>query len=420
MSPLWLYRLFTNVGGPLVEGLLRRRLSQGKEDAARISERRGVASLPRPDGKLIWIHAASVGESQSSLALIAKLLEAEPETHVLQTTGTMTSAHLMQERLPPRSFHQFVPVDRLSWVRAFLDHWQPDIALWMESELWPNLVQETARRNIPSVLVNARMSRRSFGRWRRFSGTARKLLGTFSLCLAQTEEQADFLRHLGASPVQYLGNLKFSAAALPAELSALSNAKAELGDRPLWLAASTHPGEEEMAADVHDRLSMEWPDLLTVIVPRHPARGDEIAKALRARGRSVSLESSGDGFAGDIYVADTLGELGFFYRLATVAFIGGSMASHGGHNPLEAAQLDCAVVLGPDMGNFATVASELLDAGGALQVSDGVAVADAVAKLLRDPAAQARQAAAATQVASDNAGAVVRIHEEITGLMNGG
>jgi 3-deoxy-D-manno-octulosonic-acid transferase len=420
MSPLWLYRLFTNVGGPLVEGLLRRRLSQGKEDAARISERRGVASLPRPDGKLIWIHAASVGESQSSLALIAKLLEAEPETHVLQTTGTMTSAHLMQERLPPRSFHQFVPVDRLSWVRAFLDHWQPDIALWMESELWPNLVQETARRNIPSVLVNARMSRRSFGRWRRFSGTARKLLGTFSLCLAQTEEQADFLRHLGASPVQYLGNLKFSAAALPAELSALSNAKAELGDRPLWLAASTHPGEEEMAADVHDRLSMEWPDLLTVIVPRHPARGDEIAKALRARGRSVSLESSGDGFAGDIYVADTLGELGFFYRLATVAFIGGSMASHGGHNPLEAAQLDCAVVLGPDMGNFATVASELLDAGGALQVSDGVAVADAVAKLLRDPAAQARQAAAATQVASDNADAVVRIHEEITGLMNGG
>jgi len=420
MSPLWLYRLFTNVGGPLVEGLLRRRLSQGKEDAARISERRGVASLPRPDGKLIWIHAASVGESQSSLALIAKLLEAEPETHVLQTTGTMTSAHLMQERLPPRSFHQFVPVDRLSWVRAFLDHWQPDIALWMESELWPNLVQETARRNIPSVLVNARMSRRSFGRWRRFSGTARKLLGTFSLCLAQTEEQADFLRHLGASPVQYLGNLKFSAAALPAELSALSNAKAELGDRPLWLAASTHPGEEEMAADVHDRLSMEWPDLLTVIVPRHPARGDEIAKALRARGRSVSLESSGDGFAGDIYVADTLGELGFFYRLVTVAFIGGSMASHGGHNPLEAAQLDCAVVLGPDMGNFATVASELLDAGGALQVSDGVAVADAVAKLLRDPAAQARQAAAATQVASDNADAVVRIHEEITGLMNGG
>ena len=420
MSPLWLYRLFTNAGGPLIDGLLRRRLSQGKEDAARISERRGIASRPRPDGKLIWIHAASVGESQSSLALIEKLLEAEPETHVLQTTGTMTSAHLMQERLPPRSFHQFVPVDRLSWVRTFLDHWQPDIALWMESELWPNLVQETARRNIPSVLVNARMSQRSFGRWRRFSGTARKLLSSFSLCLAQTEEQADFLRHLGASPVQYLGNLKFSAAALPAEVSALNEAKAELGDRPLWLAASTHPGEEEMAADVHDRLSVEWPDLLTVIVPRHPARGDEIAKALRARGRSASLKSSGDGFAGDIYVADTLGELGLFYRLATVAFIGGSMASHGGHNPLEAAQLDCAVVLGPDMGNFTTVARELLDAGGALQASDGAAVAASVAKLLRDPAAQVRQAEAAAQVASDNADAVVRIHEEIAGLMNGG
>jgi 3-deoxy-D-manno-octulosonic-acid transferase len=420
MSPLWLYRLFTDVGGPLVDGFLRRRLSQGKEDAARISERRGVANRPRPDGKLIWIHAASVGESQSSLALIAKFLEAEPETHVLQTTGTLTSAHLMQERLPPRSFHQFVPVDRLLWVRTFLDHWQPDIALWMESELWPNLVQETARRKIPSILVNARMSRRSFKHWRRFSGTARKLLGTFSLCLAQTEEQADFLRCLGAAPVKYLGNLKFSAAALPVEISALDALKAELGDRPLWLAASTHPGEEKMAADVHDRLSVEWPNILTVIVPRHPVRGDEIAKALRARGLSVSLKSSNDGFSGDVYVADTLGELGLFYRLANITFIGGSMASHGGHNPLEAAQLDCAIVLGPDMGNFATVARELLDVGGALQVSDGTAIADAVAELLRDPATRERQIKTAARVAADNADAVVRIHEEVAGLMNGG
>ena len=419
MNPLLLYRLFTNVGGPLVEGLLRRRLSQGKEDAARISERRGVANRPRPDGKLIWIHAASVGESQSSLALIAKLLEAEPETHVLQTTGTLTSANLMQERLPPRSFHQFVPVDRLLWVRTFLDHWQPDIALWMESELWPNLVQETARRKIPSILVNARVSRRSFEHWRRFSGTARKLLGTFSLCLAQTEEQADLLRRLGATPVKYLGNLKFSAAVLPAEISALDTIKAELGDRPLWLAASTHPGEETMAADVHDRLSVEWPNILTVIVPRHPVRGDEIAKALRARGLSVSLKSSKNGSAGDVYVADTLGELGLFYRLANVTFIGGSMASHGGHSPLEAAQLDCAVVFGPDMGNFATVARELLDAGGALQVSDGTAVADAVAKLLRNPAIRERQTKTAARVAADNADAVLRIHEEVAGLMNG-
>jgi 3-deoxy-D-manno-octulosonic-acid transferase len=419
MSPLWLYRLFTNVGGPLVDGLLRRRLSQGKEDAARISERRGVANRPRPEGKLIWVHAASVGESQSSLVLIAKLLEAEPETHVLQTTGTLTSAHLMQERLPSRSFHQFVPFDRLPWVRTFLDHWQPDMALWMESEFWPNLMQETARQKIPSILVNARMSRSSFERWRWFSGTARKLLGTFSLCLAQTEEQADFLRRLGAAEVKCLGNLKFSAAALPAEKSALDALKAELGDRPFWLAASTHPGEEKMAADVHKRLSVEWPNILTVIVPRHPIRGDEIAKALRARGLSVSLKSLGDGSTGDVYVADTLGELGLFYRLANVTFIGGSMASHGGHNPLEAAQLDCAVVLGPDMRNFKTVARELLHAGGALQASDGTAVADAVAKLLRNPTLRERQAKTAARIATDNADAVLRIHEKISDLMNG-
>lgn len=420
MSPLWLYRFFTDAGGPLVEALLRRRLAQGKEDAARIAERRGIASRTRPEGKLIWLHAASVGESQSSLALIAKLLESEPNSHVLQTTGTLTSARLMQERLPEGSFHQFAPVDRRPWVRQFLEHWQPDLAIWMESELWPNLVQETARRQIPSVLVNARMSQRSFGRWKQFSGTAKQLLGTFSLCLAQTEEQADYLRRLGAGPVKYLGNLKFSAAALPADPAALSELEGKVDGRPVWLASSTHPGEEALAADVHKILSATWPDLLTVIVPRHPARGPDVAKIVKDKGLSVSLRSAGGDLSSEVYVADTLGELGLFYRLSKIAFIGGSMASHGGHNPLEAAQLDCAVVLGPDMGNFATVARELLDAGGARQTADRQQVAEAVTRLLHDRTGRDEQAVAAARVASENADAVVRIHAEIADLMNGG
>ncbi len=418
MSPLWLYRAMTYAGAPFIEALLHRRLSAGKEDPERLSERRGVASTPRPDGKLIWLHAASVGESQSSLALIEKFLEERPELHVLQTTGTLTSARLMQDRLPKRSFHQFAPIDHLPWVRRFLDHWQPDMALWMESELWPNLVLEAHHRKIPSVLVNARMSNRSFRRWRLFSGTARNLLQSFSLSLAQTEEQASYLRQLGADPVMHLGNLKFSATQLPVEDTAWDTLTAAVAGRPVWLAASTHPGEEEIAATVHARLTENWPNLLTVIVPRHPARGGQIAQDLRTRGFSVTQRSCDGNSLAEIYIGDTLGELGLFYRLSKIAFIGGSMAHHGGHNPLEAARLDCAVVLGPDMGNFATVTCELLKANGALQASNTDEIVESVLALLHNGAERDRMTGAAADVAIRNADAVERIHDEISRLMD--
>ena len=420
MSPLWLYRAITYAGAPIIKALLHRRLSAGKEDPDRLSERKGIASVSRPDGKLIWLHAASIGESQSSLALIEKLLAGRPDLHVLQTTGTLTSARLMQDRLPERSLHQFAPIDRLPWVRRFLDHWQPDMALWMESELWPNLVLEARRRNIPSVLVNARMSNRSFRRWRQFSGTARKLLQSFSVCLAQTEEQASYLRQLGADPVIYLGNLKFSATPLPVESTTLDTLAAAVAGRPVWLAASTHAGEEEIAATVHTRLTKTWPDLLTVIVPRHPARGGQIAQELRARGFTVTQRSCDGNNLADIYIGDTLGELGLFYRLSKIAFIGGSMAHHGGHNPLEAAQLDCAVVLGPDMGNFATVAREVLEAKGALQASTTDEIVESVSALLHNGAERDLMARAAADIAIRNADAVERIHDEISRLMDDG
>ena len=418
MSPLWLYRATTYAGAPFIEALLQWRLSVGKEDPERLSERKGVASVSRPDGKLIWLHAASVGESQSSLALIEKLLVERPDLHVLQTTGTLTSARLMQDRLPERSFHQFAPIDRLPWVRSFLDHWQPDMALWMESELWPNLVLEARHRKIPSVLVNARMSDSSFHRWRQFSGTARDLLQSFSLSLAQTEEQASYLRQLGADPVMYLGNLKFSATQLPVEDTAWNTLAAAVAGRPVWLAASTHPGEEEIAATVHAHLTENWPNLLTIIVPRHPARGGQIAQYLRTQGFSVTQRSCEGNSLAEIYIGDTLGELGLFYRLAKIAFIGGSMAHHGGHNPLEAAQLNCAVVLGPDMGNFATVTRELLKANGALQASTTDEIVESVSALMHNGTERDRMAAAAADFAIKNADAVERIHDEISRLMD--
>ena len=421
MGALLLYRGLTGIGGPMIEYLLRRRLARGKEDSQRLAERRGIASLPRPAGKLVWLHAASVGEAQSSLALIARFLDGDPALHVLLTTGTVTSACLMAERLPPRSFHQYAPLDRLPWVRRFFDHWRPDLALWMESELWPNLVTEARRRNIPTILVNARMSSRTYARWRRLSGTARELIGGFAMCLAQTAEQAERLRQLGAGQAKCLGNLKFSAAALPADPTEVERLRDMIGDRPLWLAASTHPGEEEMAARAHRALAPSHPGLLTVVVPRHPDRGDEVAATLAGLGLRVNRRSEGRPIAADdaVYLADTLGELGLFYRLAGIAFVGGSTAAHGGHNPLEAAQLGCAVIHGPDMANFASVAHDLAAAGGAVEVAGAAALGAAVGRFLDDAEARRRCAEAGAGVAAASADAVERIYAEIATFMSG-
>jgi len=418
MNALWAYRWLTNAGQPLIEALLRRRLSQGKEEPTRLDERRGIASLPRPSGSMIWVHAASVGEAQSSLVLIEAILRDRPGCHILQTTGTLTSATLMKERLPEGSFHQFAPIDRLTWVRRFLDHWQPDCALWMESELWPNLVLETNRRGIPSALVNARMSPRTFRRWQRLSGSAKQLLNCFSLCLAQTEEQGEYLRQLGADTVQCLGNLKFSADPLPADEDELSSLRAVVGQRPVWLAASTHPGEEDLATEVHKILRARHPELLTVIAPRHPARSDEIAERLKSGKIEFSRRSRGEVPDREVYLADTLGELGLLYRLSSVAFIGGSMGTHGGHNPIEAARLNCAILHGPDMGNFKVIAEELRNAGGAVAVESAEALAEAVGHMLEDSSAMANTAAAAGRVAADNVDAVNRIYDALARVMD--
>ncbi|MBO89851.1 MAG: 3-deoxy-D-manno-octulosonic acid transferase [Rickettsiales bacterium] len=419
MNVLWIYRWLTIVGRPLIEGLLRRRISQGKEDPARLLERRGIASFPRPSGELIWVHAASVGEAQSSLVLIEKILQNRRGCHVLQTTGTLTSATLMNERLPDGSFHQFAPIDRLPWVNRFLDHWQPDCALWMESELWPNLVIETSRRGIPSALVNARMSARTFRRWQRLSGSASQLLKSFSLCLAQTAEQGNHLRKLGAESVQCLGNLKFSADPLPADESELLNIREIVKHRPIWLAASTHPGEEEVVIEAHKILRTYYPEILTVIAPRHPARSDEIADLLKSANIEFSRRSLSEKPLCETYLADTLGELGLLYRLSRVAFIGGSMGMHGGHNPIEAASLNCAIIHGPDMGNFKSIADELHKADGAVVVVSSDSLAEAVGLLLKDNSALELAIAAASRVAAENTGAVDRIYNALASVMDG-
>jgi len=404
-----LYRVLTTLGGPLIRHYLDRRLARGKEDPVRFAERLGKPGLPRPDGGLVWLHAASVGEAVSMLPVV-EALQKRPGVTVLVTTGTVTSAAMMKDRLPDGAIHQFVPVDRIAWVRRFLDHWKPDLALWAESEFWPNLLLETAQRKIPLVLLNGRISARSFRRWLKMRGFIGRLLSCFVLCLGQTDEDARRLSALGAAKTACLGNLKFAAPALPAEAEALAALQTALGDRPRWLAASTHAGEEALAGRVHKALAI--PGLVTLIVPRHPNRGAEIAAELEAMGLNPTRRSLGQP-VGDVHIADTMGELGLFYRAAPLVFVGKSLAGEGGQNPLEPARLGASVLFGPHMGNFADIADRMRASGAAKQVADEGDLVAALQQRLADPELMAREGEQAKRFASAEDGVLAAVIEAI-------
>jgi 3-deoxy-D-manno-octulosonic-acid transferase len=400
-----LYRAATSLGGPLLGLELRRRLRRGKEDPARLPERFGVPGLPRPEGTLVWVHAASVGESLSVLPLIDALLERWRGLEILLTSGTVSSARILAARLPQRVLHQFVPLDRAAAWRRFLGHWRPSLALLVESELWPNLILEARGRGVPLALVNARLSARSFRRWRRAPASARKLLASFDLCLAQSEGDGERLAALGAREVRAVGNLKRAAPPLPADPQALAALAAAVGERPVWLAASVHPGEDEAVLAAHRRIAADVPGLLTIVAPRHPERGDALATRIAAQGLLLARRSRGElpSAVTAVYLADTLGELGLLYRQARLAFIGGSLIPHGGQNPLEAARLGCPPLLGPHMDNFREIADALLAADAALAVADGEALARTVGDLLEDEAARDALAARAQTAAASEA-----------------
>jgi 3-deoxy-D-manno-octulosonic-acid transferase len=402
---LGLYRAATSLGGPLLGLELRRRLRHGKEDPARLPERFGVPGLPRPEGTLIWVHAASVGESLSVLPLIDALLERWRGLEVLLTSGTVSSARILADRLPGRVRHQFVPLDRAAAWHRFLGHWRPSLALLVESELWPNLILETRAHGVPLALLNARLSARSFRRWRRAPATARRLLASFDLCLAQSAVDGERLAALGAREVRAVGNLKRAAPPLPAEPRALAALAAAIGERPVWLAASIHPGEDEAVLAAHRRVAAALPGLLTIVAPRHPERGDALAARIAAQGLRLARRSRGElpSPATEVYLADTLGELGLLYRLSRLAFIGGSLIPHGGQNPLEAARLGCPPLLGPHMDNFREIADALLAAQAALAVADGEALGRAVGDLLVDEATRSALAARAQAAAASEA-----------------
>ena len=379
-----LYAVVTDLAGPALGAWLGRRRRRGKELASRVSEREGRATLPRPAGSLVWFHGASVGECLSLLPLVNEI--AAQGHNVLVTSGTVTSAALLAERLPAGALHQFIPLDRRAWVKRFLDHWRPDAVLWAESELWPNMLGAIAQRRIPAALVNARLSDRAFAGWRRWPGFAREILAAFSFILAQSEADRARFAALGAQDARVSGNIKLAAPPLPADADLLGAVRTAIGARPCWLAASIHPGEDDIARAVHTELAQRYPGLLTLIVPRHPDRGPEMAEIMTKAGLSVARRAVGEAIGPDIqvYIADTMGELGLFYRAAQIIFLGKSLRVGGGQNPAEPASLGCALVLGPDMSNFRDITAELLASGAAVQVADDGALTQAVGALLQN------------------------------------
>jgi 3-deoxy-D-manno-octulosonic-acid transferase len=402
------YRGLSSAAAPLAPALMRQRLKHGKEDPARIDERRGLSHDVRPHGPLIWIHGASVGEVLAAAALIERLRALN--LRILLTSGTVTSAAIVAKRFPPDVIHQYVPYDSPRFVQRFLDHWRPSLALFIESDLWPNLILASAARRLPMVLINGRMSQRSFPRWRRMSGTISALLGRFDVCLAQSREDAERFAVLGSRNVVTTGNLKLDVPAPPADPAKLERLMAITRGRPVIVAASTHPGEEEVLVATHRTLSGFFPSLLTVIVPRHPNRGPAIANVVAASGLQVSLRSREQlpMAATDIYVADTMGELGLFYRLAPIVFMGGSLIEHGGQNPIEAVKLGAAIVHGPHIFNFTDVYKALDGAGGARMADGQEALVRQLGQLLAEADARSALVAASARVVEQLGGALER------------
>ncbi|MBK7361221.1 MAG: 3-deoxy-D-manno-octulosonic acid transferase [Micavibrio sp.] len=387
---LQLYKSVSGASGPLLRALLHARSRRGKELPAHLGERLGRASLARGNSPLIWVHAASIGEAQSALILVERLQRLVPGTQILMTTGTVSSASMMRKNLPAGAVHQFYPVDHPAWAKQFLDHWKPDLVLWMESELWPNMLTDIKTRGIPAILVNARLSEKSFRRWSWFGGAAKEILSAFSLILAQGEKEAARFRALGAKNVTATGNIKYSAKPLSFSESDLKAAGGAIGQRPLWLYASSHKGEESMACRVHQKLKLKFPDLLTIIVPRHPERRQDIITTCEQANLKFVLRGEiriPPSYDTDIYIADTFGELGLFYRFAPLACIGRSFSDDGGggHNPIEAAQLNCAVLYGPNVQFQKELFEEMSNAGGALGVNNESELEEAISAFLSDP-----------------------------------
>jgi 3-deoxy-D-manno-octulosonic-acid transferase len=364
------YRALHYVLAPFLAVWMAVRRLRGREDPTRFDERRGIPSAARPDGKLLWVHGASAGESLSTLSVLQHLRMLRPDINVLLTTGTRSGMQVLTARAPAlpgtgKTLVQYVPIDTPWATSRFMAHWKPDISVFTESDFWPELLSKAPN----PILLNGRISNRSWPKYKRYSWFFKPLISRFVHILAQRPVDVERLKYLGAKNVSIGGNLKFDAEPLPVDAHQLAKLQTAIGGRPTLVVASTHPGEEEEAAKIHLQLRTAVPDLLTIIVPRHPHRGTQATNDLHRHVRFIHRRGIGQmpkksgPTPTDIYVADTMGELGMWYRLAHVAVIGGTLLKYGGHNPIEPLKLHAATVAGPHFYNFDDMVPGLVDAG---------------------------------------------------------
>ncbi len=418
--PTLLYRLYcglTTIASTLVWRTVRRKLQAADVPPQRQQERLGHASLTRPQGRLIWFHAASVGESLSVLSLIKKLGERLPDAEFLITSGTPTSAALIEKRLPARARHQYPPLDTAGPVNRFLDHWTPDAGIFVESEIWPRLIVESTRRGVPLALLNARLSEKSVKGWKKRPKTARFLLEKFRLFLTQNEKTANNLIAMGAQAhrVKPGTNLKAMSDPLPVDSTTLDEIRAQIAGRLVWIASSTHDGEEETVLAAHKALLQRWPNLLLLLIPRHPERRGDVATLLRQSNLPAAFRTAGEPITDQtqVYVADTLGETGTWYAISPIVFLGGSLKEIGGHNPFEPAQAGAAVITGPGYFNFAETFAPLVETKGAIEVQTAKDLSDAVETWLADDTALTRARAAAQTCVSTQKDALDAVVETL-------
>ncbi|WPZ20775.1 3-deoxy-D-manno-octulosonic acid transferase [Sulfitobacter faviae] len=405
MAVPFLYRAWVAASRVILPVAGRRsmaKLRRAEVSSQRAREKLGHASQPRPEGQLIWFHAASVGESLSVLALIDRMGRALPQAHFLITSGTATSARLVGSRLPPRTRHQFAPLDAPGPLKRFLDHWRPNAALFVESELWPQMLRRTHARGTAMALINARLSQRSIESWQKRPALAGFLFGVFDLILTQNDAMARAMTTINtpADRVTPGINLKSMAGPLPQDEETIAEAREALEGRPVWIASSTHPGEEKAVLEAHRQLLERIPELCLILVPRHPERGDEVAGLIASYGLTHGRRTRGHMPREQVYLADTLGELGTWYALSEIVFLGGSLHPIGGHNPYEVAQAGAMVLSGTHVANFAETYAEMEAAGAARLVAGTQDLADRVGALLRNDIARASGVAAAKAYAA--------------------
>lgn len=376
------YLLASAVLGPLARRRIRKRIAQGKEDRSRYVEKFGETTVPRPDGPLVWLHAVGVGEVLTLPALIRAIADLRPELHFLITSSTLTSARAVAANLPDNTMHQYMPVDCLPFVRRFLDHWRPDLSVWAEQDLWPAIVVETDRRDIPLALVNGRMGQKSFESKLRVKSLFADLYRRFSLIEVQDVHSKTHMTRLGvpATAVSVRRSLKAGAPPLEYDAIRLRALSKVLKKQFVWLAASTHAQEEQDVSEAHRIVLEQHHDALLILCPRDPARGTEVRAAARAAGLMPQLQSLAPYIVPEtnIFIADSIGEMGLWYSLCDLAFVGGSLEPVGGHNPYEAMRLNCAVIHGPHVENFARDYGAAHEAGAALEVRDAAGLAAAV------------------------------------------